>query len=107
MNALYPEIQTGHDVDMAFLHPTTPAKWGAAVGDWPWGPCHEIGHIFQSDAWTWGDTTEVTVNLVRENAFVPTTGLGWAVEGSAPAGRRLRALLASLGRAGRWVPAGN
>lgn len=37
-----------------------------------WGPWHEVGHMFQQDAWTWDTTVETTVNiysLAVERAF--------------------------------------
>lgn len=37
-----------------------------------WGPWHELGHMHQQGAWTWGELTEVTVNIYSiavEKAF--------------------------------------
>lgn len=37
-----------------------------------WGPWHEVGHMYQQDAWTWDTTVETTVNiysLAVERAF--------------------------------------
>lgn len=46
------------------------------AADFAWGPWHELGHMHQQGSWTWGELTEVTVNvysLAVEKALGYTT----------------------------------
>jgi hypothetical protein len=44
-------------------------------GDGFWGLFHELGHMFQHDAWTWEGTGEVTVNIFTLHAMDTKCGL--------------------------------
>jgi hypothetical protein len=69
MHSGYP-IMTGLDVTEAMLDL---AK--LRTGDGGWGFYHEIGHNHQSPDWTFGGTTEVTVNLFTMHSLEVVCGL--------------------------------
>lgn len=57
-------IATHDDVnDMLVGAPAGGSNSSSILTEPSWGFYHEIGHNYQSGLWTWGWTTEVTVNI--------------------------------------------
>lgn len=67
MHSGYP-VMTGMDVEKTFVNLQTHPKDG-------WGFFHEFGHNHQSGDWTFGGTTEVTVNLFTMYVYETVAGI--------------------------------